>query len=493
VHSARESSLGFNLKRFYKFFRLLFSNRMAALGLTMLVISVTAALIAPIAYPSNPQTTSSSGYFAQPHWVTYFSDGYYLSSNLAVGSDPAFASPSALQQWSYGYSQAQSPYLSIFWSPLTPSSPPSGSLEISSSSSSGLNVTVFKTFHYPYHGPPSRFFLPPLNVEAQGASPSQPIQVALSLTRGSEKTFTFWSTNLTKNNAWAFPPYVLDSSGTQFEAAAGLRQSDRLSLPEIIFSQVTDYTFGVSVSFAGPGIVNLTNLGFTSYGTSFGLLGTDQQGGDLFAQLLWGARISLFVGLISAFIGIGLGLLIGLIAGYKSGLTDEALMRFTDMMLVLPVLPLLLVLITVLGQSVFNIILLIGFLGWMGFARVVRSQVLSLASRPFIEAAKAAGAGTGRILTSHVFPNVVSLTYVNLALAVPAAILTEAALSFLGLGAPTVISWGQIINNAETANALRDWWWVIPPGVAIAFVSLSFVLMGYALDEIFNPKLRRRQ
>ncbi len=244
MHSARESSLGFNLKRFYKFFRLLFSNRMAALGLTMLVISVTAALIAPIAYPSNPQTTSSSGYFAQPHWVTYFSDGYYLSSNLAVGSDPAFASPSALQQWSYGYSQAQSPYLSISWSPLTPSSPPSGSLEISSSSSSGLNVTVFKTFHYPYHGPPSRFFLPPLNVEAQGASPSQPIQVALSLTRGSEKTFTFWSTNLTKNNAWAFPPYVLDSSGTQFEAAAGLRQSDRLSLPEIIFSQVTDFGNG---------------------------------------------------------------------------------------------------------------------------------------------------------------------------------------------------------------------------------------------------------
>ena len=168
-------------------------------------------------------------------------------------------------------------------------------------------------------------------------------------------------------------------------------------------------------------------------------------------------------------------------------------MRFTDMMLVLPSLPLLLVLVAVVGPSIFNIIILIGFLGWMGFARVIRSQVLSIKERPFIEAARAAGAGTRKILTTHIFRNVVSLTYVNLALAVPAAILTEAALSFLGLGDPLSISWGQIISNAQAVNALNDWWWIIPPGIGIAFVSLSFVLIGYSLDEIFNPKLRRRR
>jgi len=197
--------------------------------------------------------------------------------------------------------------------------------------------------------------------------------------------------------------------------------------------------------------------------------------------------------LLAAFIGIFLGLFVGLIAGYKSGLTDEVLMRFTDMMLVIPALPLLLVLVAVLGPSLINIIILIGFLGWMGFARVIRSQILSLKERPFIEAAKAAGAGTRRILSSHIFPNVVSLTYVNLALAVPGAIITEAALSFLGLGDPSSPSWGQILSRAQSYSAQSLWWWVVPPGVAIALISLSFVLIGYSLDELFNPKLRRRR
>src|SRR5438128_9143539 len=145
-------------------------------------------------------------------------------------------------------------------------------------------------------------------------------------------------------------------------------------------------------------------------------------------------------------------------------------MRFTDMMLVIPALPLLLVLVAVLGPSLINIIILIGFLGWMGFARVIRSQILSLKERPFIEAAKAAGAGTRRILSSHIFPNVVSLTYVNLALAVPGAIITEAALSFLGLGDPSSPSWGRILSRAQSYSSQAVRRWGVPPGVAIALV-----------------------
>jgi len=129
----------------------------------------------------------------------------------------------------------------------------------------------------------------------------------------------------------------------------------------------------------------------------------------------------------------------------------------------------------------------------MGFARVIRSQVLTLRERPFIEAARAAGAGNGRILSRHLFPNLIGLTYVNLALSVPGAILTYAALAFLGLGDPTVESWGRILNDNFIVTGTADWWWVIPPGFAIAIVSLSFVLIGYSLDEMFNPKLRRRQ
>jgi len=241
----------------------------------------------------------------------------------------------------------------------------------------------------------------------------------------------------------------------------------------------------------------LDKLGLKLFGSAFGIFGTNNFGADIWTQLVYGSRISLAVGLTAAGIGIGLGLLVGLMAGFLGKLVDELLMRFTDMMLVIPGLPLLIVLVAVLGQSIINVVIIIGFLGWMGFARIVRSQVLSLRERPFVEAARASGAGSGRIISKHIFPNIVSLTYVNLALAVPGAILTEAALAFLGLSDPGVVSWGNIFSDIRQSNALAlhppPWWWVLPPGLSIALVSLSFVLIGYALDEIFNPRLRRRR
>ncbi|MCZ2809772.1 MAG: ABC transporter permease, partial [Candidatus Bathyarchaeota archaeon] len=183
----------------------------------------------------------------------------------------------------------------------------------------------------------------------------------------------------------------------------------------------------------------------------------------------------------------------GIVSGYVGRIVDEVLMRFSDMLLVLPGLPLLIVLISVLGTSLWNIIFIIGVLGWMGFARVVRSQTLSLKERPFVEAAKAVGAGRLHIIVKHILPNVVSLIYVSLALAVPTAIILEAALSWLGLFDPSVMSWGRMLRDAQANNGIEMLWWIIPPGISIALVSLSFILLGYALDEILNPKLRRRR
>jgi peptide/nickel transport system permease protein len=266
-----------------------------------------------------------------------------------------------------------------------------------------------------------------------------------------------------------------------------------------IFRRPGNYAFGLEMAFQDqtPGAVNVSihfdDVNLRLLGKNYGLLGTDQFGVDLFSQLIYGARVSLLVGLLSAVISVVVGLLVGLVAGYIGGITDEVLMRFTDMLLVLPFLPLLIVMIAILGASIWNVILVISLLGWMGFARVVRSQVLSLKERPFVEAARAAGAGAGRIIRTHVVPNVMSLTYVTLALSVPAAIVAEAALSFLGLSDVTVTSWGHTIYNAENFNGFRNLWWVIPPGLAIATVSLSFILLGYALDEVLNPKLRLRR
>jgi len=229
------------------------------------------------------------------------------------------------------------------------------------------------------------------------------------------------------------------------------------------------------------------------YGNAYGLFGTDYNGRDIFSQLIYGARISLFVGLLSAILSVVVGLFVGLVAGYVGGAADEIIMRLTDGLLVLPGLPLLLVLIAVLGPSIWNLIMVIGVLGWMGFARTVRSQTLSLKERPFVEAAKAIGASKWHIILRHILPNVMSLVYVSLALSVPGAILSEAALSFLGLFDPSVISWGRMLHDVQEFQGFEKWWWVVPPGISIALVSLSFILLGYALDETLNPRLRQRR
>jgi len=240
--------------------------------------------------------------------------------------------------------------------------------------------------------------------------------------------------------------------------------------------------------------VYIDHLSLRFFGTCWGLLGTDQYGRDLFSQLIYGTWVSLYVGTLSSVCSVVIGLVVGLVAGYSGRAVDEILMRFADMLLVIPFLPLLIVLMAVLGAKIENLIVLMGLLGWMGFARQVRSQVLSLRERPFVEAAKAAGAGRGHILMRHILPNVMGLVYVTLATSVPSAIVSEAALSWLGFFDPWRMSWGRMLHDAQQYGlSTYAWWWVIPPGLCIAALAFSFILLGFALDEVLNPKLRIRR
>jgi peptide/nickel transport system permease protein len=261
------------------------------------------------------------------------------------------------------------------------------------------------------------------------------------------------------------------------------------------------YRWGIKITFQDlentgklvETVMNIDDFAFDLRGTCWGLLGTDQYGRDLFTQLVYGARLSLYVGLLSAVFGVVIGLVVGLMAGYLGKFVDEIIMRFTDMLLVIPSLPLLIVLVAVLGPKLENLIILLGILGWMGFARLVRSQVLSLKERPFIEAAKAVGAGRVHILSKHILPNVMSLVYVTLATSVPGAVTAEAALSWLGFADPFRISWGKMLYDVQVESAWGNWWWVIPPGLCIALLAMAFILLGYALDDVLNPKLRVRR
>ena len=223
-------------------------------------------------------------------------------------------------------------------------------------------------------------------------------------------------------------------------------------------------------------------------------LGTDNYGRSVLTLTIQGAKVSLLVGLTATVITMIIGAAVGLAAGYRGGGTDTVLMRITDWGLVIPWLVLAISLASIFGQSLFIIILVIGLTTWPSTARLVRSQVLSVKERAYIERSRALGAGNWYLVTRHVLPNVMPVIMANTVLIVAIAILSETALSFLGLGDPFSISWGQILQQANDAGAstLGAWWWLGAPGVCIVLVVLAFTMIGFALDQIINPRIRER-
>lgn len=221
------------------------------------------------------------------------------------------------------------------------------------------------------------------------------------------------------------------------------------------------------------------------------LLGTDDVGKDVWSQVIYGARISLLVGFLGSIMSILIGTTIGVVAGYYGGRIDQFLMRIVDFLMVIPGLPLMLVIIAVLGRGLDKIILVIGLLYWTYTSRLVRSLVISLKERQYILRIRSLGASHARIIFMHIFPQVVPLIVAQGVLSVSNAIISESVLSFLGLGDPLAISWGSMLNFAFARAVTRGgWWFLLPPGFAIVWVSLSVILIGTALEEIFNPRLR---
>lgn len=221
-------------------------------------------------------------------------------------------------------------------------------------------------------------------------------------------------------------------------------------------------------------------------------LGTDHLGRSVAAQFVWGARVSLFVGFAATFLTITIGSVIGISAGFFGGWVEAVLMRITDWFLVIPFLPLAIVLAAVLDRSIWNIVLVIGVTSWPSTARLIRSQVLTVKHRLFVDRARALGAGRAHIVGRHILPNVAPLILASVTLAVPIAILTETTLAFLGLADPTQTSWGKTLEEAFGAGAIgrNAWWYHFPAGLGIVAVVLAFTLFGRALEEILDPRLK---
>ncbi len=217
-------------------------------------------------------------------------------------------------------------------------------------------------------------------------------------------------------------------------------------------------------------------------------LGTDRLGLDVWSNLIYGARVSLTVGITTGLLAVGIGALVGLVSGYTGGWVDGALMRLVDTIIAFPTLVIVLAAIALLGASLINIILIISLVTWTGSARLVRAQVLSLRSWDFVTASRALGASDWRILFRHIAPNVVSSLLVAVTLSIAGSVLIEANLSFLGLGDPTQPSWGRMLNAAQSHTILRTRWWLwIPPGLAIVLCTLSFNFVGDGLRDALDP------
>lgn len=221
-------------------------------------------------------------------------------------------------------------------------------------------------------------------------------------------------------------------------------------------------------------------------------LGTTAFAKDVLSQLLVGTRVAFIVGFSAAIVVGIVSTLLGLLSGYYGRYVDDVIMRATDFALSIPTLPIAIVAVAILGSSLRNIILVITLLFWRNGARIVRSVVLTEKEKVYVQAARAAGASHPYIMRTHILPNVIPVAFLWMTMSVAFAVLAEASLSFLGLGDPNAMSWGQMLNVAFTTGSIRTaWWWVVPPSLCLVLLISSIYVVGRAWEEKTNPRLRR--
>jgi len=514
--ATRKEKISFAIRRFKGFWDQYKQSKRGLLGITIILFFGVIAIFGPLMTPYDPIRPRMQGYYpgqqpavaeqlCVPAWYKHIPWLQNVSENLKVVSDHEFTSKEKFEEgWSWESNPSQY-NVTVRYSETKGNHDNDGCIEISymreteEIAPSRVSVILAKKFEYPYNAPPKSIWMHfSLFMENRTTLPNIPVVINIRLRRGNE-VFPVMS----------WQQITCEMIVLRWKHDKGKTAGPVGDIEEKIFTKAGNYTYEFELTILDEKqeeekdlTIYLDNVDMILYGNAFGFLGTDNEERtprDLFTRLIHGTRISFAIGLLTAFFSILIGLVVGLVAGYCGGAVDELLMRFADFMLVLPGLPLLIVLVMVLGASIWNIIAVLIFMGWMSFSRSVRSMVLSLRERPFVEAAKASGGDTAYIIRRHILPNVFALVYVSLATSVPGAILSEASLAWLGLGDINVASWGMILYDfQQTQTALvrgigEYWFWVLPPGIAIALMAMAFILIGFSLDEILNPKLRQRR
>jgi peptide/nickel transport system permease protein len=325
------------------------------------------------------------------------------------------------------------------------------------------------------------------------------------VTRQDGKEFQLISTSLPQSKTeTSYHGFIFS---TDYSMVKNLRKNqnsfmfpiDSLLAQDIVFSKTEQntvlqghYFFKVNL-YSVNSKSNFETSKFILGGKVYGLMGTDELRRNLTVGLLWGTPLALFIGITVAIGSVVIGLVYGVFAGYKGKKTDESLMRLNDVIYAMPALPLLIILAVTIGNSIFLIVGFLVLFGWVGIAKVSRSMALQIKTLQYVEASKIMGQKDYKIIFKHIIPQLLPYAFASIAISVPAAITTEAGLSFLGLGDPTFPTWGQILHDANTYGAAARglWWWILPPGIMIAVTGLAFVFIGHAMDVIINPRLKR--
>jgi len=475
------------IKGFWEDYR---RNKIGLMGIAILLMFILVALLAPWLTPYHPtQSKYLAESLAMPQWVTIFPQYSDLPPTTEI-----------LAHWSV---KNGSNFVNV----------ESGDETIIQYSGTGIEKTdvyLESTFLYPYT-PPKTF---KYKVEWESLlcnKTGYSLELIMVTPEGSSYSLCDSYYGLKPKKSQEIP-LLREETGSTHRIKGdswNLRVWDRLgwritvespTLANQVFHNKGEYHIFMHVIFETLTsnatceiIVKETQI--TIPGLTHGLLGTDHYAGDLFCQMVYSTRTSLMIGLFTALSITVIGVIVGVVAGYVGGVIDELFMRTADVVLCIPMLPILITLAVLFGANMYFIVLLLSMLWWPGVARVIRSRVLSIREKTFVVSARAIGASRSHIMLKHIIPNVLPLAFAALVLNVPSAIITEAVISFIGITPLQVPTWGKMLHYAFHAGAFQRlaWWWIVPPGLALMILALAFAFIGHAVDEIVNPRLRRRR
>jgi peptide/nickel transport system permease protein len=455
------------IKGFWEEFR---TKKVGLFGLGLLLVYVFFALTAQWLTPFDPMSQPRLAQsYAMPEWVTIF---------------PQYKDYVTTREWPFNWEVESGNQFVTGWG---------SAVNIAFNTAMPAEVKLVNKFDFQQIAPNE--FFSKFRYEATNTQNAE-YSLTLEFLTPNGTRYRFWTSPTT--NETEAEDVNLDSKNPIF--ILGLGFPLQRNVGRALFDLKGEYTFTMSVQYrplspnAHAEIVLKEGV-LVTLGQVYGLLGTDYLAKDIFTVLIYGARLSLGIGLLAALVGTSIGIFVGVASGYLGGYVDEISMRIVDILICLPLLPLLLALVYLYGRNVFYIVIFIAIFGWQGLARIIRAQTLSIREAAYIDTARASGAGGFYIMLRHIVPNIIPVAFASMVLAVPGAILFEAALSFLGFGDPSVPTWGMMLQHAFSFGGFTHlaWWWIIPPGLAIIGLCLAFVFIGYAFDEIVNPRLRRRR